>query len=195
MHQSFGGCAVVDAFKAHHEKLFAGELAPANELHFPLALAHIKKASIIYTLRAAFKQYYKAYKDEQAQSFKASFTRGLTFKNRVAIERRRASHVDFNAILDTAICHMETRDNRLRHSVDRRNHSKGRLGIYLAIIAIFIACNIVAPSETLLQVSFWFLAALILLVPFDTIRFLASRAPGAVQFSDTSGGAELKPVA
>ena len=42
-----------------------------------------------------------------------------------------AAGADFNAILDTAICHMETRDNRLRHSVDRRNHSKGRLGIYL----------------------------------------------------------------
>ena len=57
------------------------------------------------------------------------------------------------------------------------NYLGGRLGIYGAIIVALIIANAAAQNTSLLQVSFWALALLLVLVPFDGSRFLASRKP------------------
>ena len=73
--------------------------------HFPVAKAHLRKASLLYMLRAGFRQYIKAHKEEEAaaKSFNksngGSFARGSTFKTRVALDRRRNSQLDFQQIL------------------------------------------------------------------------------------------------
>jgi Na+/melibiose symporter-like transporter len=49
-----------------------------------------------------------------------------------------------------------------------------RLSAYVCVTAILVAWNVADPSESLLQVSFWFLGAFILVVPIEAIRFRAS---------------------
>ena len=60
--------------------------------HFPVAKAHVRKAAAIYTLKAAFRQYFKAYKDMEVRTMSGdgdlnSFCAG---KGRVP-DRSRAS--------------------------------------------------------------------------------------------------------
>ena len=53
----------------------------------------------------------------------------------------------------------------------------GRLSIYGAVLLALIIANVAAQNSSLLQVSFWALAVLLVLVPFDGARFIASRKP------------------
>ena len=50
-----------------------------------------------------------------------------------------------------------------------------RLGAYGAILIILIAVNAAAANETVLQMSLWVLAALLVLGPFDASRFRAAQ--------------------
>ena len=46
-----------------------------------------------------------------------------------------------------------------------------------AIIVVLAILNAVVGSSALLQITFWFLAVLIIIVPVDALRFNAARNP------------------
>ena len=49
-----------------------------------------------------------------------------------------------------------------------------RLGFYAAILAGLVGANAAVASDALLQITFWVVAFLIVLVPLDALRFVAT---------------------
>ena len=96
--------------------------------HFPVAKVHLRKAAAIYTLRQAFKQYYRLWKQDSATSFvKGSSVLGQSFcgrsKTRIDMMRRRQASAHFGQILESIEKARDGRGDERAHSF---NNNAGR---------------------------------------------------------------------
>jgi len=65
-----------------------------------------------------------------------------------------------------------------------------KIGVYAVILIGLIIANVLAQKDALLQISFWVLAVLFVLVPFDSLRLLASRNPPGGRLLPPGKGSE-----